>query len=360
MGGEPVDAIELKQYIINNDKIVDILESLECHHIKEFSNEYRAGLNGHSSTDSVSVRKDDLFCRIYNPDMTTKGDIFSLCQTIKDINFSEANKYLHKVLGLQFKYNAKKNITKDKIDPLEIFKRIKKKRDICNVNDIPIYDEEILKDYIPLPHINLIREDGIMPWTCKEFAIGYSDTKKRIIFPERYWCGDRYSFVGIIGRTVVKEYSMLDIPKYLAIKPFSRGLNLYGLNENYKHIQEAGYVVVLEGQKGVLKRHSRNDKTCVASGGHELSQEQVRILISLNVDIIISWDNDISLKHTRATCEKFYGIRNVYYMFDRWKLLGKKDSSSDLPNKLYNFMFKYKVAYDDKEHREFLKESEHN
>jgi DNA primase len=169
------------------------------------------------------------------------------------------------------------------------------------------------------------------------------------------WCGGRNDYVGIIGRTTIAEYSMLDIPKYFPLKAYPKGMNLYGLNENYKYIQEQNMIRVAEAEKSVLKRHSRNDRTCVAACSHDLSDEQVRILISLNIDITIAWDKDVSLQHIRATCNKFYGIRNVYYMYDKWDILGKKDSPADLPNKLYNFMFKYKIKYDEKEHREYLK-----
>jgi hypothetical protein len=40
-------------------------------------------------------------------------------------------------------------------------------------------------------------------------------------------------------------------------------------------------------------------------------------------------------------------------MYDKWDILGKKDSPADLPNKLYNFMFKYKIKYDEKERKEY-------
>lgn len=44
-------------------------------------------------------------------------------------------------------------------------------------------------------------------------------------------------------------------------------------------------------------------------------------------------------------------------MYDRWELLenGSKDSPADKENKIYNFMLKHRVVYDEKEHQLFLK-----
>lgn len=96
-------------------------------------------------------------------------------------------------------------------------------------------------------------------------------------------------------------------------------------------------------KKSVIKRDSLNDSTCVALSGHTISDEQIRILIGLNVDIIVALDKDIPIGEVRNICSKFYGVRNVYYIWDKWDLLGKKDSSADSLNKVYQFLMKYKV-----------------
>ncbi len=84
-----------------------------------------------------------------------------------------------------------------------------------------------------------------------------------------------------------------------------------------------------------LKRDSLNDPTGVAVSGHEISDEQAKILIGLNCEIIIAFDKDISIEHIRYCCEKFYGIRKVSYIWDKYDLLDKKDSPADAINKIY-------------------------
>lgn len=349
-------AHELIQYIIDNDKIEYILENLGCHHIKEYGKEYRAGLPNHSSKDAISIKKETLKTKVFQSDSKIlRGNIFTLCQNIKNLSFPEANRYIHNLFGLEYRFDFKNyNKKQETYDPLAIFKKIKKRNNDFNSYNLEFINDDCLNEYIPYPHIEWIRE-GIMPWTCKEFNIGYSVSKKRIVIPHRFWNGSRNDYVGVIGRTVIKEWEMFDIPKYFPLKNFHKSMNLYGLQENYQHIQESGYVVVYEAEKSVLKRHSRNDKTGVAVCCHDISEEQIKILIGLNTDIIIAFDKGISIEHIRSTCESFYGMRNIYYIYDKYDLLKEKESPADATNKIYNYLLKYKVLYDEKERREYLK-----
>lgn len=324
--------------------------ALECHGIKSYPTEWRAALPQGTNKTAVCVKKDTLSVAIRSSEENKHGDIFTLVMTIKKISFGKANKYLHKILGLKYQFNSKTEISKK--DPLAIFKKIKRRKYTID-KEIPVYDDSILKEYVDLPYIGWVRE-GVLPFACKRFNIGYSYDKKRIVIPERKWDGDDNEYIGISGRTTVPNYEMFDIPKFFKLsKTYPKGMNVYGLNENYQTIQEAGYVVVFEAQKSVLKRYSRKDGTTGAIGNCEFTEEQVRILISLGVEIIVAFDEGIDINHVRQECDKFYPIRKVSYMFDKWGLLekGSKDSPADKPNKVYNFMLKHRVVYDESERR---------
>ena len=356
-------AIELIQYIIDNNLIEKVIDDLGCHDLKEYSTEFRCGLPGRKNKTSVVIKKETLKTRIYQSDGDiVRGNFITLIMHIKDISFVEANKYLHKLFGLKYQYkkNKKQQQEESKIDPLEIFKKIKRKRYKVDINDIEIYDNTIIEEYEPILYIDWLKEDGIVEFTRKRFNIGYSYKHKRIVIPVRFWAGEEDDYIGIIGRTTIPNYDLLDIPKYYPLKVYPKGINLYSLQENYKSIQEKGYVTVFESEKSCLKRHSRLDGTGVAVGSHNLSEEQVKILIGLNVDIVIAYDKDIPLKHIRSECSKFYGIRNIYYIYDKYDLLKEKDSPADANNKIYNYLLKHKIKYDEKEHKEYLKEIEND
>lgn len=354
-------ANELLEYIYQNDKVVFVLEKIGCHHITSHSpKEYRCGLPNHTNKTTVCVKKmETLKITIYSEEETIRGNLYTLIMYIKQYTFVEVIKYLHKELNIEYTGYNKNQILK-KESPLDIFLKVKPKRKTkIDVKDIQFINQEFISDYTPNLHISWIKE-GIISKTARRFNIGYDYNSKRIVIPIRYWCGEDNEYIGIMGRTILPtEYcDMLNIPKYYPLMAYPKSINLYGLNENYKSIQEKGYTVIYEAEKSVLKRHSRLDETGVAVCSHDLSDEQVKILISLDVNIIIAYDTDVSLYHIRSQCDKFYNIRKVYYMYDKWGLLGEKDSPADAPNKIYNFLLKHKVEYNVKEHNEYLKEKE--
>lgn len=361
-----MNSLELKEYIVENNKQIGILEQLECHHIKEHSKYYTCARPNGKNNVGIQLYKQSLMVRIYTPDLKLSSrykednaDILTLIMILLDCSFVESNKWLHQQLGLKYTgFKQEKNEPKKK-SPLDIFTRCTKKQH-CNVSEeLELIDSEILNDFIPNIHINWIR-DGITPNIAEEFGIGYSEKKKRIIIPHRYWCGDKDDYVGIIGRTTIDDnlVELLGIPKYFPIKSYSKSLNIYGLNENYKTIIEAKYVCVFEAEKSVLKRASRLDRTATAVCCHSLAEYQVEILTSLNVEVVIAYDSDISEEYIWEECEKFYNSRNVSYIYDVYGLLKEKQSPADASEKIYQYLFNHRIKYDESMHIKYLEYKE--
>jgi len=152
-------ANELIQYIIDNDKVEEILEDLGCHHLKEYAKEYRSGLPSHSSKDAISVKKETLKTKIFQSDSNIiRGNIFTLCMTIKNISFFESNRYVHNLFGLEYKFVHKKKTEEQFYDPLEIFKKVKNSKYSYDLNDLEVIRDDCLSEYIPYIHIDWIRE----------------------------------------------------------------------------------------------------------------------------------------------------------------------------------------------------------
>lgn len=354
---------ELKEYIFENNKIEYVLEQIGCHHIKYNKNKnYFTCGNIDGDNPSCITVWNNKYITVHNytreeyfrENNEISSDIFTLIQynlSLKDKNFGfrEAVKYVHKLFNLPLIYNYK-DAKKEKLkyDPLEVFKRVKRST-VC-IDELKIDEMEVI-DYVPYIHIDWFRE-GLVPATIKKFGLAYSNIHKRNIIPLRYWLDGR--LLGYNQRTVIDNYKELGIKKYFITPTYPKNHNLYGLWENKDDIIKHGYVVIYESEKSVLKRHSRHDPTGVALSGHTMSVEQVRILIGLNVDIIISMDKDISLNEVRYLCEKFYGIRNVYYTYDKHNLLNETDSIADKNNNIFEFLMKFKIKYDKKEHKEYL------
>lgn len=350
-----MDALQLKQYIYDNNKIEYILEEIGCHGIRSNKNDFRCGLPNHRNTTSVSVKKNEnVSVVVYDSsDDIVRGDIITLTMHIFSEGFKHSVKRLHSMLGLEYKYKPKKE-QELKATPLDIFKSVKTKvRGKTNIADIDIVEDYILGEYIPNLTIEWLRE-GIISKTAREFSIMYDYDSRRIIIPH-YSYAEPDKIVGIVGRTTVECYDVLGIPKYLHIKPYLKTLNLYGLAQNYSHILNAGYITLHEAEKSTLKRHSRNDKTGVSLCQHSISDEQFRIISGLDIDeVVISLDKGVSEQHNWSICERFWGIKKVSYIWDKYDVLQDKEAPADKSDKIYRWLFKNRIAYDDAKRREYL------
>lgn len=352
-----MDTTSLKEYIFNNNKVEFVLDKIGCKSIKYHSskNFYSATNYNGDNTGAVNVYNTK-YLLIHNwtreSEFNDVSDIISLVQYNKKCSFVDAVKYLHNILGLELT-PYKKEEKKEKLDPLAIFKNvISRHRAIVDVAEIQAIKEEAINDYVPLLYIDWLRE-GVMPWAAKKFGLAYSYKYHRVVIPIRYWFDG--TLVGFNQRTTVENYEELGIRKYFLTASYRKSLNLYGLWENREEIEDKKTVVICESEKSVLKRYSRNDGTCVALQGKKLSDEQRRIIIGLNVnEVIIALDNDVPIEEVRHICEQFYHIRNVSYVKDRWNLLGDKDAPADAENKVYNFLIKHRVKYDESEHQKYL------
>jgi DNA primase len=299
-----VTVAELKKYIYENNKIEYVLDQIGCGHIVYHPNkEYYSASNYdmHTNKAAININNNEyLNCknRTREKYFDEKSDLITLVQYNKQYNFFEAIKYLHDLFDLVLTYDKyKQNKSKtEKDDPLYIFKKIKSNKSKVNVLDFNTLDEEMLNDFVPYIHIDWYRE-GIAPWTVAKYGLAYSYKYKRNIIPLRYWLDGK--LLGFNMRTTITNYDLFDIKKYFITPNYPKHINLFGLWENKEAIQKAGYVVVYESEKSCLKRHSLNDGTGVALSGHTISDEQVRILIGLNIEIIIALDKDIDIQEVR-------------------------------------------------------------
>ena len=193
-----------------------------------------------------------------------------------------------------------------------------------------------------------------MPKSAKKFGWMYSYKHHRQIIPFRDF--ETGALVGYTGRSTIESCEELGISKYFISPGYNKQANLYGLWENKEAICKARYITIFESEKSVLKRDSRNDPTGVAISGHSLSNLQVEIILGLQgvTEIVIAMDKDVPIEEVWAMCEKFYHLRKVSYIEDQWDLMGAKDSPADSHDKIYKFLFKHRIEYDESKHKQYL------
>lgn len=345
---------ELKEYIWKNKKIEYILEEIGCHSIVYHPNKkfYSCGNFNGDNKGAINVKNNE-YLNVINwtreKEFGDGSDIITLVQYNKNMSIIEAIKYIHNILGIKYEYK-KTEKPKKKFDPLEVFKRAYGKNRTIDVDDIHILDDKLMNDYIPMLHINWLKE-GITEKTRKKFSLAYSYKYKRVIIPMKYWLTGE--LLGFNQRTTVENYNEFNIKKYFITPTYPKLLNLYGLHENNESIKKAGYVVVYEAEKSVLKRDSLFDETGVALSGHTLSDEQVNILWGLNVEIVIAMDKDVRDEEVWHMCERFWRGRKVSYIKDRWDILSAKDSPADARNKDFQYLFDNRIVYDTAQHEKY-------
>lgn len=339
-----MDAKELKEYIINNDKIEIILEDLGFHKIKDNGDYISCAVPNYNNSSGLSVVKETLYCKSFTTNLDFKGSIFDLIMNMKSIEFKECIKYTHRLLGLPYIVKIKSDEPKDSI--LDVFKKyVNKTKSNKNKKDIKEYEDDyVFRLYEQCPYIKWIKE-GILPTVQNEFNVGYSSDSNRVVYPHRYYKTGK--IVGLIGRTLRSdvEIELFGINKYFPIIAYHKSQNLYGLFENMEYIKNAGEAIVFEAEKSVLKMASKNIRNCVAVCCHYLSEEQIRILISLDVNITIAYDKDVELDFIKDECKKFKGLRNVYYIYDELGLLKEKESPADKHLKIWKVLHSRKIKY---------------
>lgn len=352
-----MDTISLKKYIYENKKIEYVLGEIQCKHIQYHSNkDYYSCSNFNGDNPNAVNVKNNEYLNVTNWTRTKEfgegSDIITLVQYNKSMSFVEAIKYLHKILDLPFEFKKKKDKSKEKYDPLSVFKRVLRSgRRVINVDDIHVLDDKLLNDYVPMLHINWLRE-GITERARKKFNIAYSYKYKRIVIPHYYWLTNE--LIAFNMRTTVPNYEELGIKKYYLSNGYNKSLNIYGYCQNKDEIESKGYCVLVESEKSVLKRFSLGDGTCLALSGKSLSTEQIRIISSLNIkELILCLDNDVDINEIRWMAEQFKNIVKVSYIKDFMGILGDKDSPCDARDKDYRFLFDNRIVYDRDEQRKY-------
>lgn len=259
-------------------------------------------------------------------------DIFTIVQQEENLTFNESIEWVMNFFNL----NKKAGFGRPKKVEHKPREMIKKE---INIDErLPSYYESILNTFIDYKPIEWLKE-GISKDVMDLFEVRYDINSHSIIIP----CRDMFgSLVGIRTRNldekVIEEYGKYGLfTDSISKIPYKclTGRLLYGLNINKDKIQETKMIVLVEGEKSVLKAKTwfgDNDIT-VASFGANLTNYQIEIIKSLGVtDVIFAYDKEIDDKindKIKKVYKKCSLIFNVYYIEDTDDLLKEKDSPLD-------------------------------
>ena len=337
-----INAEIIKEKLLEEpEKIETILQELGCEYIKDRGNYYSSTRPGGNNKQSVVVYKDTLVSNCYTLDIQDVS-IFQLICDLKDLYFTHALKFVcdcceYDYYGVEYKNeNVEKSELIEWLDSIEGSNSKENNKEEI-IRPLP---ESILHEYLMYPHKILI-EEGINPEILKKFQVGYHLYSNSIVYPIRDELG---TLVGVKARLLdpeaVKEH------KFLALYSYPKGKILYGLYDALPEIKRKKEVIIVESEKNKLKLLSMGIGNVVATGTKNYTNNQMDKLLRLNVPITWSLDKDVKKEKYKKIVEDYGLFVDMFAMYDKWDLLGEKDSPCDKGIEVWNELYgkKFKIS----------------
>jgi DNA primase len=169
--------------------------------------------------------------------------------------------------------------------------------------------------------------EGISQKVMNLFNVKYDKTENAIAFEVRDNCGKLIAFK---ERTLYPDFKERNIPKYTFTNPIGTNDFLWAFYLNKESCFERKEIILVEGEKSVMKLMTWGINNCVAIGTSHINDEQLAFLIGLGLNVVVAIDKD---KHkTMFKDEKWKKLRRyckVYMLYDGEKLLEEKDAPVD-------------------------------
>ncbi len=324
-----MDAQRLKEHILDNNLVPDILAEIGCHHIRVRSDMVQAANPDGDNVTAICVYlNENLTTLNYTRQILPQGqtrttDIMDLIGYIRNCSFFETIKWLCGFCGLD--YYADEEEVPESLQVLQFLNQMNKESVGEEEDNTPLkpIDPKVLDYYLPIGNI-MFEKDGISLSTQQFFNIGYDPQTNRLTIPIYSEIGD---LVGVKGRVFQEELEEGQ-NKYLYLFKCNKSKVLFGLDKNLDNIIRQGKVYVTESEKGVMQLY---DMGCygVATGGSKISKYQINMLTRLGVQIIFAYDKDIEESELKNIVNQFVEGVPVYAILDRDNILNEKESPSD-------------------------------
>lgn len=195
------------------------------------------------------------------------------------------------------------------------------------------YTKENVKEWL---------EEGIRQKELDLFDIRVDNRSNRIVYPVHDIDGN---LINVKGRTRFENYKTMHLAKYMNYFPIGTMDYFQSLDLTLEYIKEKNEVIIFESIKSVMKCYGWGYKNCVSAEKHTLTDEQVRLLIRLKVNVVLAYDSDVSYKSQDVlnSINILKRFTNVYLMEDKDNLLGgaeakcsPADKGLQIFEKLYN------------------------
>ena len=264
---------------------------------------------------SISTSKNFFYCFSCG----RSGNIINWLMEYEDLTFPQA---LEKVIKLSGTDIDKLNLKQP--DALLLFKKIKKltEEEYYHKEVVrDILDKSILDEYVTTSPKEWL-DEGINPLIMRKYDIRIDNKANRIVYPVY---DKDFNLIGVKGRTRYQDYKKRNLMKYQNYYKIGTTNFFTGMKENIHKIKEKNEIIIFEGIKSGMKVEDWGYDNWVASETSRLNDEQIQILLEMRLkNIIIAYDNDVDLKKIKENTVMLRKFTNVFVVYDKKGLLGKK------------------------------------
>lgn len=208
-------------------------------------------------------------------------------------------------------------------------------RQMLDESEIDRFSDEVPQEWI---------DEGIDPDVMRLFNVRIDHTANRIVYP--VYDNDLH-LIGFKGRTRLKSYKALRIPKYLNYYKIGTTDFFQGMKENREAIIRENAVIIFEGLKSVMKVRPWGYDYALSAETSRLNDAQIDILISMHIrDITVGFDSDVNIPELIGSLDRLRRFSNVYLIRDRHQLLGgpeAKASPCDQGREVFEILLRERV-----------------
>lgn len=191
------------------------------------------------------------------------------------------------------------------------------------------------------------REDKLSVWTQEgisieeldRFIVRYDAFANRLVHPIRLPDGRIFN---IAGRTLDPDFKEKKIRKYTYYYKMGTLDTLFGLYENRDAILSSKEIILFEGAKSVMRAAGYGYKNTAAVLTSHLNPYQTRILISLGVRVVFSFDSDVDPRED-AEVKKLKHFVPCEWVRNRDHLLDEKMSPVDAGKDIWESLYKRRM-----------------
>lgn len=322
-------ASDLKEQILNNEYVEQILEELGCNHIVNHRDYITcSNPDGDNKSAIVVYLNDNLttinYTRQLSKDKRTH-DIFDLVCFIKDISFPESLKWTCDCFGIDY-YNYEQEMP-DSLQILRMLKEMNSGENDEETKPLKPISEKILSYYMSIGN-KMFLDDNIPLSVQEEFEVGYDLSTNYITIPIR---DELNSLVGVKGRFFGEPDEMHT--KYTYLERCNKSRVLYGYSQNKEHIKNSTQLFIAESEKAVMQLAGMDYRNSVSTGGKTISKHQVELITRTGCTPVFAFDADVQEEELKSIADMFMDGISVYAIIDKDNILDEKQSPSDDPDK---------------------------